>query len=257
MYRSNVFTDINIVNLINNYNQFSINKDKDYWNLKFNSVILEIKYKYQNYAHNFDLYLNWSFIEKILNAASLYYYESHYEIYLCIYDKNSNIIEKYVIEYEDSINYENDGDNSSIYDNVFSFYNNNTKFILELLPYTSLIEIILNSRFKSECEYPSFIGIPKSLKRLALCGFEGVNFNKYKEQLKTILLFDLNNFCGWCGGIYNLQPTDNIFILKKCIGFEINVCDNEECHEYNLDYEPYNYNNFYIKNFKLCENNMN
>ena len=131
----------------------------------------------------------------------------------------------------------------------FLFQNNTTDFLLDILPFTSLKDFIYESRFQNECEYTSFKGIPKTLERLVLCGFDGINFNKYKNQLSSVILIDLWSNCGYCGGIYNLEKkfidSESQFLFK---------CKDVECKEENENIDPINYDGFYIKNFKLYEN---
>jgi hypothetical protein len=267
MYRSNVFSDINIVNLINDYNQFSINKNKDYWELKFNSVIYEIKYNNNLCIYHFNLDLN--SIKLIFNASGLHYYETYNEIILSIYDKNSNIIKKiyYLFQskyndwgYNDNCDCKHDcncifikinyTDDESDLSDLYDLYNSTCKFIFELLPYTSLTEIIFHSRFSNDCDYPSFKGVPKSLKKLALCNFMGVDFNKYKDQLKSIILIDLSRNCDYCGGINKLELIDEKFILNG--KDNLLNCKHKKCYIK----KPFKYGNFYIKNLKLCENEL-
>jgi hypothetical protein len=246
MYRANIFSEIHIVNLIND---FSITKNKDYWNLKFNSVIYEIKFRkfnfvnnklnFNNFNKNINHLIKFSDIQNILNGTCLVI-NITYDVYdIIIYNKETDKYNKYEL-YPENIE-----ENICFWD----------QFIFNLLPYSSLEIFLYCTRFSKDTSYPYFKGIPKTLKLLMLSNLYNINLEKYKDQLKKIKIIDGNYWCGNCGGFLNLDILDEELLkYTKYLQFNIDSCD---CYYYDDDRDDHDHihylRKFYIKNLQLCE----
>jgi hypothetical protein len=194
-------------------------KDKEYWISKLGSDFIDS-----------NIILNWDDVLTILNATELCYFEDTdtNTNYLEIYNKNEN---KYKYN---RYNFYNPFNNCN---EIYDFCDIINKFLFNLLPHTVLESFEYGStECGSELNFEYFKGIPKTLKKLTLPSFLGVNFNKYKDQLKKIELIDLDVRCGECDAYLQKKP--------------LNCCDmsNVECFYSYCKHQ--NFNNFYVNKYK-------
>jgi hypothetical protein len=175
----------------------SIIQDKEYWISKLGSDFINSK-----------LILTWDDILLILNSTELIYSEDYEDYLLEIF--NNGKYYRY---------------------NTFKLHNHKyfdcdfegivAKLLFDLLPYSKLISFEYGSKLE-DSHSTEFKGIPKTLKKLTLPTFKGLDVEKYQDQLSLIELIDLDVCCNYCGENPVCHKTSECCSYEECLHIPFN-----------------------------------